>query len=211
MAFKQRFGHEPTTLSEHRNTIEQGNVDGFYVAESGVVPGQYGLYAKIDFKKGDLLGTYHGEQCKISHLKQAFRSKAKYDEFCQKYQIITSLSRKQTCEEMEKIGYALTENTVLVMPRYPVSDYLDFYLRYNAMMIVNEPTDLECFWNEQSQLIQLCKVNVVSYTNYKWNTIDYIAATDILKHTELLVFYGNQYRRKDYQINRDGCGVSSVN
>lgn len=205
MAFQQRFGQqEPSTLVERQNVIKKGNVDGFYVAESGVVPGQYGLYAKIDFKKGDLLGTYHGEQCKLSELQSAIRSKNKYVDFCKRYKIVTNLPKKQTCEQMEKLGYALNEEMMLLMPRYPISEHLDFYLCYNAMMFVNEPTDQECFWNEQSQLIQPCKVNVVSYTNSEWNegnAIEYIAVTDIPKNTELLVYYGKMYRRQDYQVN----------
>ena len=93
------------------------------------------------------------------------------------------------------------------MPKYPVSDHLDFYLRYNAMMFVNEPSDDVCQWNPQLNAIQSCEVNVISYTNYKWNTIDYVAERDIPKDTELLVFYGNSYRRSDYDVNLEGCNI----
>ena len=108
---------------------------------------------------------------------------------------------------MEKLGYVLDHSNVLVMPRYPVTEHLDFYLMYNAMLFVNEPPNQEVFWNANLEKIQVCKVNVVSYTNYDCGTIDYIAETDIPKDTELLVFYGNDYCRKDYQVNEDGCNI----
>lgn len=193
------------------------------------IKGELGLFAKIDFKKGDFLGTYHGENCKIKQLQDAFRSKSKFELFCKKYNIKSKLGRKETCEQIEKLGknsilnvttrtqllncvflaYALDNATVLVMPRYPICDHLNFYLRYNAMMFVNEPPDQEVFWNSHLEKIQMCEVNVVSYNNYEFGTIDYVAETDIPKDTELLVFYGNKYHRKDYQVNESGCNVGN--
>ena len=104
MAFVQRFGVDPKTAKERREIIEKGNVDGFYITESCVAPDQKGLFAKRDFKKGDFLGTYHGESCKISDFKSAFRSKSKYNDFVKKYKIKSTLPRKETCSQMEKLG-----------------------------------------------------------------------------------------------------------
>lgn len=206
-AFEQRFGYEPTSLEHRLETVQIGNVVDFLVDESSAVPTQLGLYAKKDFKKGDLLGVYHGEKCNKNDLVQAIRSKQKYIKFCKQNNIKSSLTRKETCVQMERLGYALTDKLMLIMPRYPLFDNVPFYHKYNAMLFVNEPPNTEKFANDKvsSNHFQKSKINVISYTNYTWDTIDYCAHTDIEKGEELLVFYGNEYRRDNYDINIDGC------
>jgi hypothetical protein len=95
------------------------------------------------------------------------------------------------------------------MPRYPVSKHIPFYNEYNAMLFVNEPPIEQQFsnLNLDEGASQESKVNVISYTNYEWNTIDYCAACSITKGQELLVFYGTEYRRSDYNVNFEGCNV----
>lgn len=205
--FMKRFEYEPATPEERLKVVQKAAIQDFFVGDSCMALSQKGLYANKDFKKGQLLGIYHGEQCKIQDMIQAKRSKAKYEKFVKKYKIRTTLSRKQTMEAMDSRGYALDNEILLVMPRYPIEP--DFYLEYNAMLYVNEPpkSDAGSRYNEYLNNNQLCNINVLSFNNYQYNTIDYVAQKDINKNEELVVYYGNYYERSDYDVNEAGCNV----
>jgi hypothetical protein len=130
---------------------------------------------------------------------------------------------------MEKMGFAISDKEFLVMPKYPIepifyqtynamlyvnepSAYCDSNRNCEKMSdadpVLNKhlkavgnqhlKSNQECNVNPQGN--QQCKINVLAYTNFKWKTIDYIAATDIVKNSELLVYYGNQYNRSSYNI-----------
>lgn len=203
-AFQNRFsGIVPVNAAIRDRIIQDNNVKDFFVANSCMADGQNGLYANKFFKKGDLLGTYHGESCKMKDLISAKRSAKNYNHFVKKYGIITTLNRRNTLKLIESLGYAIGQDEFLVMPRYPVDP--NWYLKYNAMLFVNEPPDKNAVYNHYLLKEQPCEINALSFTNYTWNTIDYVASKDIYPNEEIVVYYGNAYSRKNYQINRDGC------
>jgi hypothetical protein len=203
-SFQKRFNGLIPVNSEIRNRIiSQNNTKDFYVRKSCMAPNENGLYANIEFEKGELLGIYRGEKCKITDFINAKKSNANYNEFLEKYNIKTTLNSKTTKELIEKLGYILNENTFLVMPRYPIDP--NWYLGYNAMLFVNEPPNKNQVWNTMTQKYQPCEINVLSYINFKWNTIDYVAAKTIKPNEELVVYYGNKYLRETYEINEEGC------
>ncbi len=205
--FTKRFGYYPTDSEIRLKTVQQACTEDFFIGDSCMALDQEGLYAKKDFKKGQLLGIYHGEKCKIPDMIQAKRSKAKYEKFVKKYKIHTTLSRKQTMEAMESRGYGLNNEIVLVMPRYPIEP--EFYLEYNAMLYVNEPSGGSegTRYNKYLNCDQSCTINVLSFNNDQYNTIDYVAQKDIDTNEELVVYYGNYYERPDYDVNETGCNV----
>jgi hypothetical protein len=207
-AFYQRFLINPINSDIRNRIIENGNLRDFYVEQSCVAPHELGLFANKDFKKGDFLGTYRGEICLISDIQNAFKDQDKYNSFLKKYNITTDLSRYETCDLMEKLGFAISNTEFLIMPKYPIEPI--FYQSYNAMLYVNEPSNTLKVWNDHIQSHQKCEINVLAYTNFKWNTIDYVAEKDITLGTELLVYYGDNYNRVNYEINENGCKLNNV-
>ena len=98
---------------------------------------------------------------------------------------------------MVRLGFAISNDSFLVMPKFPIDT--NFYHKYNAMIFVNEPPQcVESFWNPVLQTQQHSGINVLAFTNTQWQTIDYVAATDIPVGTELLVHYGDRYKRDHY-------------
>jgi hypothetical protein len=202
-SFCQRFSIIPKNQEIRNRIIESGNARDFFIEQSCVAHQELGLFANRNFKKGDFLGTYRGEICLISDLKNAFSGLDQYNSFLKTYNITTKLVQNETCSLMEKLGFVISNTEFLVMPKYPLEPI--FYQTYNAMLYVNEPSNTSSVWNEHLNQNQKCEINVLAYTNFKWNTIDYIASKDIPEGTELLVYYGDKYNRVGYEINIRGC------
>ena len=181
--------------------VQKMNVGAFKIHKSCVIEGEKekGLFANQNFEKNDLVGIYNGILCKYSELKDAFRSRKKYDLFLKKYNVKTTLSKKQTQNIMLKMSFRLNEYQVAVMPQYPIEE--TFYLLYNPMLYVNEPTDKKIVENPfVDNGEQNSKVNVLAFTNPEYNTVDYVASRSIKKGEEILVYYGNFYNR-DYNVS----------
>lgn len=186
--------------------LECLNKNDFFIGNSCMAPGQKGLFAKRNFPKECLLGVYRGILCPLKEFKQAFKSKPKYETFTKKYKIQTTLSRKQTCVEMQKLAFHLDKiQNVVVMPKYPLAANQEFYFEYNPMIFVNEPGPDAFSWNDYTANIQRNQVNVLAFTNYKENTIDYVSCNPIKANEELVVYYGNEYNRSQYKVNLEGC------
>lgn len=179
--------------------------ENFSIRKSCMISGELGLFANREFKKDDFLGTYHGELCTTTELIGILKSKSKYEKFIKKYKITSKLSRKQTCVDIQRFGFNLDDKNVVIMPKYPVSDYTDFYFKYNPMLYVNEPPQNEYVYNPYLQDIQDCKINVLAFTNYENKRIDYVCCDTVYPNQEFVVYYGNQYDRSEYNINYDGC------
>jgi len=224
-SFADRFGKiMPKNEKIRERIIETGNKRDFFIDKSCFIVDntdnvQLGLFAKRGFTKGMFLGTYRGILCNTIDLHSVFSGpevvydpelgiiwdRKAYNLFIEKYSIQTNLTPRQTCNLMVKLGFAIGTDTFLVMPRYPVDPV--FYQEYNAMLFVNEPPNCTTKYNPFLQKDQPSEINVLAFTNYKWNTIDYIAAKDIEPNEELLVYYGNRYQRNDYAegVSIDGC------
>jgi hypothetical protein len=224
-SFLDRFKINPKNSDIRNRIIETGNKRDFFIDKSCMVTGstQMGLFSKRSFTKGTFLGTYRGELCNVDDLQNIFTGpnvdfdpvlnitwdSHAYSDFIKKYNIQTKLSSRETCNLMVKLGFAIPSkahpDAFLVMPRYPIDP--EFYGEYNAMLYVNEPPNCKSKYNSHLGNEQLCEINVLAFTNYQWNTIDYVAAKDIQPNEELLVYYGNRYQRRDYTegINIDGC------
>jgi len=216
-AFFDRFNIYPKTLEIRNLFVEAGNRRDFFVAQSCMVPPineeitgspsnhmNLGLFAKRSFKKDSFLGTYKGELCNESELRNLCSDfdESSYKAFLSKYGISSTLPSKETCKLMVQLGFFiafpgdLKPENFLVMPRYPIEP--EFYQTYNAMLYVNEPPNCDNKFNPYLKCEQPCETNVLAFTNFKWGTIDYIASRDIFQNEELLVYYGANYQRKHY-------------
>ena len=186
---------------ERINLVQKINNNSFFVQKSCIIGGtkELGLFANQDFQKNDLVGIYNGILCKYSELKNAFRSKKKYDSFLKKYNIQTDFLKKETQNLMLKLSFRLTKDHAIVMPKYPIDK--QFYINYNPMLYVNEPSDKKTVLNPHLNEQQKSEINVLAFTNNEFQTVDYIASRDIKKGEEILVYYGNFYDR-DYNINQ---------
>jgi hypothetical protein len=184
--------------------LENWNKNDLKLAESLAAPGQVGLFSKVKIKKGALVGIYRGRLMPMGHYTALHRGKKKYVEYSKKYTIQSCLSRKETCIEMRKYDFCLDQKRVVVMPKYPISKHRNVYLKYNPMVFINEPAcrKVKYFTNGQQNV-----VNIHAFTNYELKTIDYVASRDIKPDHELLVYYGNQYERDDYEVDFDACSV----
>lgn len=186
--------------------LQKWNESDLIIKESLVAENEQGVFANTSFKKGVLLGVYNGIRVPFNIYKRAQKGKKKLLEMIEKYglEVDTSVSNKSLRVEMSKLNFMLEDRkTVIVMPKYPLSKYHNFYSKYNPMIFVNEPCADKIVLDNFQQNI----VNVCAYTNFEKKTIDYVACADISPGQELLVYYGNQYSRPDYKIDLDGCNL----
>lgn len=161
--------------------------------------GELGLFAAQTLKKGTRIGTYNGIVVPMKEYMDIQRSKQKYVNFIRKYEIETSLSVKKTRIEMSRLNFCLDKDHVVVMPKYPLSAHVEFYKKYNPMIFVNEPS--------HSSVTSATLLSVCAYTNFVNSTIDYVTLRDVNCGEELLVYYGNQYERANYQVDLNACNV----
>ena len=153
------------------------------------IKNQLGLFSNNNFSDiGILMGVYRGEMVQKKDFLDAKRSKEKYDKFLKKYRnkVNTNLARKDTLQKIEKLGFFIDDNRVLIMPEYPVT--VDFYRKYNPMLFVNEPPPDKT-------------ANLTAYYNKQFDTVDYVNIVPIEVGDELYVSYGEFYRR-NYDV---GC------
>ena len=199
-SFEKRFGFKPKSRDIRLHIVQRKGLDDLSVDKSIFVPDEDGLFANRDFKAGELLGIYHGVQCKYDDLVEVARTTNNgVDRFYRKYGITSKLSSHDTLLSISKLSFALDNERVLVMPRYPIDTA--WYHSYNAMLFVNEPPDTDSRFNPHTNANQHSETNVLAFNNYEWSTIDYVCSRDIVKGEELLVSYGKFYNR-DYTTKK---------